>query len=780
MISPAQIEEQLELERKARAWGLKRLRDQTIRLEEQVYASATAYGNASIETALPLVTERINETYNRITEGHVGRDFAYIQQYLEKLEAEHAAAIGLKICFDHVFSPRDEHNLLQKVCSSIGAGIEHELQLRWYEQENPDYMNHIKRAYWHSACGTENKARMASILMGRKGHSWPHWGSAVRIKLGGWLLDCICVATGWFERTTWNRKNYVTPTALFLEIKDQLMANAELFSPLAWPMVIPPKPWSNTERGGYLTNEIATMYPLVRNAAGGDVSLILGEPPLAFLNKLQEVPYTLNKVVIDVAKTLMDQGIRVGKFIPIVELPLPNKPVDIATNEVARKDYRRRTAETMNQNAAAFRKSCRTRMTMSVVELFENRERFYLPWSFDYRGRAYPIPAFLTPQDTDFGKSLLLFADPAYLTPEAEYWLAFQVATTYGLDKATMEDRQAWVQSREAQRIIKAVATDPLANRCEWEEVEEPWQFLAACNEYYHCCIAKDRDWTNLPVAVDATCSGLQILAGLARDKSTAQLVNVIPGEAPRDAYKVVAEAAKPKLPEKLAALLDRKVTKRTVMTIPYNATKHSNRQYIRDALKDKGAEFTPEELTEIVNAVREAMEEVVPGPMRVMKWIKDEVTNAFANEGTLRLEWRTPSGFHVIQKRNKMNMTRVVLQILGRCNIRCADGYTNEPDINGHRSSTAPNLIHSLDASLLHFAFVEFNGPFTCIHDSVLCRATDMSKLNKIVRETYHEIFSHHDVLKDFARAIGARTEPPIIGDLDPSLVLDSTYFFC
>ena len=779
MISPEQIQDQLELEEKAKAWGLKRLRDNTLRLEDQVYASATVYGNSSIEAALPNVTDRINQTYNRIKEGKIGKDFAYIHAYLDKLEAEAAAAIALKMVFDHVFSPRDEHNMLVKVCSAIGSQIEHELQLRWYEQVNPDYMQHIKKSFWHSACGTANKAKMAGILMGRKDINWPSWGNLTRVKLGGWLLDCVMAGTGWFDKCCWNRKNYVVPTAELLQIKDELMSRAETFSPLAWPMIVPPKPWSNTDRGGYLLNEIADMYPLVRHAAS-DAALMLGEAPLEFLNRLQNVAYKLNQSTFAVAKVLMEKGITVGKFLPIVDLPLPVKPVDIATNEVARKDYRRRTAETMNKNAAAFKKSCRTRMTMTTAELFEGRDRFYLPWSFDYRGRAYPIPSFLSPQDTDFGKSLLLFADPAYLTPEAEYWLGFQVATTYGLDKATMDDRQEWVKSKEAQRIIKAVATDPLDNRCEWENAEEPWQFLAACIEYHQCIVTKERDWTNLPIAVDATCSGLQILAGLARDKATARLVNVLPGEQPQDAYKVVAEAAKPKLPEKLAALLDRKVTKRTVMTIPYNATKHSNRQYIRDALKDKDAEFTPDELTLIVNAVREAMEEVVPGPMRVMQWIKDEVSNAFKREGTEQLQWRTPSGFHVVQKRNKCSTVRVVLQILGRCNIRCADGYTDQIDINAHRSSTAPNLIHSLDASLLHLAFLEFDAPFTCIHDSVLCRATDMRKLNRVVRETYQELFSNHNALKDFARAIDAETDPPIIGDLDPNDVLNSTYFFC
>tara|TARA_E500000331_G_scaffold285138_1_gene279580 strand:+ start:73 stop:201 length:129 start_codon:yes stop_codon:yes gene_type:complete len=40
--------------------------------------------------------------------------------------------------------------------------------------------------------------------------------------------------------------------------------------------------------------------------------------------------------------------------------------------------------------------------------------------------------------------------------------------------------------------------------------------------------------------------------------------------------------------------------------------------------------------------------------------------------------------------------------------------------------------------------------------------------------------LFAERDFLKDFAKAIGAKTEPPIIGDLEPSSVIESTYFFC
>ena len=84
----------------------------------------------------------------------------------------------------------------------------------------------------------------------------------------------------------------------------------------------------------------------------------------------------------------MEKGIQVKKFVPIVEMPLPPKPVDIATNADARQDYRRRAAEVMNLNAASFKKSCRTRMTMEAAKLFKDKDEFFIPWSFDYRGRA--------------------------------------------------------------------------------------------------------------------------------------------------------------------------------------------------------------------------------------------------------------------------------------------------------------------------------------------------------------------------------------------------------
>ena len=779
-------EQQVELEREAISCGLKRLQDQTMSLEDKSYASATIYAISSIEALLPKLVERIEDTNHKIHERNYGKSFREIDHYLKDVEPLAAAAIACKITFDKVFGYKDDCNQAVKVCESIGKGLEDECHMRHYELHAPGLLNTLKQNYWHTACGTHQKIKLVTTLMNRcEVKEWKAWGVDIRVKLGGWLLDCIMETSNWFEKVSLaeGRKTtlYVLPTAAFMDIKDEVMSTAELFSPMSWVMLVPPRDWTNENRGGYILNEVMEGHSLVRH---GKWTPIQGERqlPLEFLNKIQKVAYKLNPFTIMVAETLQEKGRRVGKFLPIMEHPDPPKPVDIEDNYDARKVYRREAAQVYNRRAAEFRRSCRTRQTMDAVKRFKHRDRFYIPWSFDYRGRAYPIPAFLTPQDTDFGKSLLISADETYITARGEEWLAFQVATTFGLDKETMANRLLWTTQNTP--LITRVATDPIRNIGDWEAADEPWQFLAACEEYYSVVTKRTRKHTRLFVATDATCSGLQILAGLARDRKTAQLVNVLPSERPQDAYKVVAESAKPNCPVHIQKVMDRKTVKRTVMTIPYNAKPFSNRSYIRDALKEKGVEINKEDLTITVAAVREAMADVVPGCLKVMKWIETEVVKTF-KRGQSELKWVTPSGFVVTQRIMKRKTERFSLQLLGSCKLSAKTVELDKDgkpivDLARHKAATAPNLIHSLDASLLHISVEKFHHPIALIHDSVLTRAVDMDELSAIIRETYMHLFAEHDYLTEFAAQIGAETKPPIIGDLQPESVIDSTYFFC
>jgi len=776
MATPSEINKQFQLEQEAISCGKERLHDSLKKLEEKSYASASVYGASSIAAALPAVIKSIEAQFHKLRKGNAGQYYKPIAEHLDDLEPLAIATIALKVTFDNVFSMKRNADLLTNVLTSIGSALEAECKFRWYRVTAPELFKYIQDKYFHESCGTHQKMSIANLIFNRHDIQWDSWSIKTRAALGGWCLERIMEQTGWFmkytEQTGKRSVCRLVPTPKFVEIREQLIANAEMFSGIPWPMLVEPNDWSNERMGGYLTNELMRGHQLTRR---GNQTVEHGETPIQFLNKLQKVKYRVNHHVLEVARHFKERGVKVGKFIPISEAFKPPRPPSADEDPSVHQSWKREMAEAYNADRLNFKRSVRTRTQLEAAEKFKDEE-YYLCWSFDYRGRAYPIPAYLTPQDTDFGKSLIRFADESFVNDDAELWLAFQVATTYGLDKATMDERIAWVNDNHD--LITKIATDPIDNLPEWEGVEEPWQFMAACHEFYHCCIECDKQFTGLMVAVDATCSGLQILAGLAKDASTASLVNVCPGDKPSDAYKAVAEEAKKYLPSEMHNWMTRKTTKRTVMTIPYNATKSSSRVYIRESLKEQGIEPTPEQVTQVVDAVYQSMDAIVPGPMRVMRWIKKHV-GQYIRDGASEVEWSTPSGFVVNQQRNKRETERLNLQLLGATKVTLSVG-DGEPCPTRHKSSTAPNLIHSLDASILHETFQKFNGPFTVIHDSVLCRATDMGTLNQLVRETYTDIFTRDCWLTKFGEAVNATEPPPIVGTLDPEVVEDSTYFFC
>ena len=778
MLTEQQIEDQKEFERKQISGGLDRLHSNTKKLEEKTYASATVYGSACMSSILPDLISFIESKKSKYLKIGGGHSMHVFHNHILPNDSSIQAMLACKVVFDHVFSPTSKKHTLTSIARAVGSALEGEAQMEYYEKEAPALLATLKKNYWHQARGTEYKRKCIQTLMHKQNITpWIGWDSTSKIKVGVFFIDCLCEVSGWFERDLiykgHKKLSVIVPSETLIKHHDEIMRMAELFSPLAKPMLIPPRNWYPLQDGGYYLNDLTRCHQMVRRS---DSQLIQGEITYEFINKIQKVSYKLNPFIVKVAKELEERGISVGKFRPVIQHDIPPKPFDIDTNEESKRSWKTQAKIAREHQKAEVRKSCRTRMTMEAVREFEGKD-YFIPWSFDYRGRAYPIPNLLTPQDTDFGKSLILFSEGVKITKKGMDWIKFQLATTYGLDKATMQERLEWVDKAENRELVHRVWSDPISNIADWENADEPWLFLAACVEWYELHY-EHRFHTHLPVAVDATCSGLQILAGLSKDASTARMVNVIGSNKPQDAYATIAAQSMDAIPSRLRPYWDRKVTKRCVMTIPYNAKPFSNRSYIRDAFKEKGVDVTKEELTACVQAVRAAMNTVVPGAMNVMKWIETEIARAIKS-GASEIRWTTPSGFIVRQRLMKTNKEVIRSQLMGRVRLSVS-GKEIGVDLKHHKNATAPNLIHSLDASLLHIAMTDVDFPIALIHDSVLCRATDMCTLSTLVRKTYMSLFAEHEPLTDFALAIGAEEQPPIIGDLQPEAVIDSQYFFC
>ena len=606
------------------------------------------------------------------------------------------------------------------------------------------------------------------------------WPASVRHLVGGWLIDRLAKATGWITTRTVFRGSNDSPTYLiyqpeFLRAKEALLAQAEAFAGCMWPMLCEPNDWTEEFKGGYLTNDLRKLTKLIRTRIPRRCPLLKDSKALAMLNLLQKVPYRINDRVLELANFCMEHRITVGKFRAEEPSPPPPKPEPWETaSEEDKLSYRRMRTELEDLNSALAQKNYRTTEALYVANKYK-KDTFWIPWSFDFRGRVYPITTSLSPQGTDFDKSLIYFEEEGSVNP---WWLAFQVATTYGLDKAPMDERIKWTNQNH--EFLSRIAIDPEGTIPEWSEVEEPWCFIAAAIEYYQCVILGHKRTSGLPVSVDATCSGLQHLSALALDRTAAEMVNVVPTDKPSDGYRIVAEKAKEILPEHLHPLLTRKVTKKTVMTTPYGVTESSARNYIRQELK--GVKLEKGELQMIVKAVyRYGVRQVFNGPCRSMEFIQ-KVAGERIKAGATTLEWVTPSGFPVVQEYRRNDVERVNTKLLGqRLRVQLLKEWEERQiDLIKAKTAASPNLIHSLDAALLHLVFANYERPFTVIHDCVLGRSCDMDDMGSAIRDKFVELYSQ-PVLKQWANQLGVDfDESVMLNTLDINDVQQSSYFFC
>ena len=137
---------------------------------------------------------------------------------------------------------------------------------------------------------------------------------------------------------------------------------------------------------------------------------------------------------------------------------------------------------------------------------------FYLKLRCDFRGRVYPIPHF-NHQRGDHIRSLFLF-DRGELIGSAKR-LEDNAASCWGngWNKKTLPEKRQWCDDRWDDLI------EPTARResQEWRKAENPFLFLAACDELVAADAGGPNYETRLPVAFDGLCNGLVHFCALTR-----------------------------------------------------------------------------------------------------------------------------------------------------------------------------------------------------------------------------------------------------------------------
>lgn len=732
------------------------------------------------------------------------------------------------------------------VARMVGRNIEDELWMRNFKKANKDLFrvtvaeaqNHLDPKLQHAIA--RKFARQQAVP--------GEWSEQDRIVVGTKMIELAKASTGLVE--IGNRKGRKGGVEYTLRISDQATERlaeisrlAGAMSPTLLPAMIPPKPWLDPFSGGYHSGLFRNLFLVktrhrghLEDMANRDLSAVL-----ASVNAVQATPWRVNTRVLEVLAEALDTE-RAIAGLPERVPEVPPYPPAADHDPLLKTAWKRAAAKAHDAARKNLSKRLTIHQAVSLAKRFAGRD-IYFPHNMDFRGRLYPLPATLHPQGPDHVKALLTFARGYPIEDErAAGWLAISAANHYGVDKVSLEERIGWVQQHE--EAILATAEDPWGPALDfWSKADKPWQFLAVAFEWAEFKRFGYGYVSSLPVALDGSCNGLQHYSAALRDPVGGAAVNLIPGDRPRDIYATVAERAvtltegfvRPDTPDYgsfpwlpkyqeiwtkrsidphrmarrwLTFGIDRKITKRSVMTLPYGSTTFSCRDFLEEALREKLGKGAKNPFTTAADQtaqgrdyfdaslflqpiVWQAIGETVQAARVAMDWLK--ATAQIVAKQDLPIVWRTADGFVVQQAYRKTKSIQINTILDGRRFAPRVALDTLEVDARAQTQGVAPNWVHSQDATALRM-FVNLalaNGleDFALVHDSYGAPAAKVDIMAACLKEAFVMLYTEHDPITDFhldmidqlsdEKAIEALPEPPERGDLDLSLIRQSDYFF-
>lgn len=528
------------------------------------------------------------------------------------------------------------------------------------------------------------------------------------------------------------------------------------------------------------------------------------------VNALQRTPWRINEFVVQTLRECWDSGQIWEGLPPRDNLPLPKYPFSKEPKylndeeKIKFKEFKTERNKIHTFNNRSLSKRIQVERTIQLAEEYADKEKLWYVWQLDFRGRKYPVESFLSPQNADYSKALLEFANEVLVSNDEDAkWLAIHGANVFGVDKVSLEDREIWAYMNVQNAVD--VYNDPLTNKW-WQEADKPWQALAWCYEWALYSNARqfgEPFYTHLPCASDGSCNGLQHLSAMLRDEDGGKAVNLTSSEVPQDIYSDVAKRATELLSQQDTLLAKqcleigvcRKICKRPVMIVPYSGTRHGCTEYIKESLEEKCKGNNPwnddffKPSIYLSGFVWQAINEVITSAHGVMDYVK-ELARLYANQGKM-FEWVTPTGLLVRQTYNEQKKLRIATHLSG--SVVRLNYFTPIDDTVDRRkavSGSSPNLVHSLDAAALTLTvgkcLKEGITDYAMVHDSYGTHCTNMPKLNERLREAFVEMYSEHDVLQNlYDTAVSSLAEgtdvplPPTKGGLDLNEVLKSDYFF-
>ena len=567
-------------------------------------------------------------------------------------------------------------------------------------------------------------------------------------------------------------------------------------------MIVPPIPHELSGSGGHLTPTIrkpvvqkyrSNLYEdqvLEQKASKPSQKVIDG------LNGIMNTEWSVNERVYDIMKNLFENNTRLANLPSYnFEECMFNEEYPVNGTKQEQAIWCQYREETWGNWYKDEQSRGRMFVRLSLAKQLMDWGFFYMPYTLDFRGRAYSVCELLSPQSSDFDRGLIKFANTMEQTPDGLREQKIYLANLFGYDKVSFEERVQWVDDHWD--IFHAINEDPYSNYF-WVDdspkKNKSFQRLATIFD-----LLREDGLTQVPVHVDGKCNGSQHWASLMRDETIGKLTNVSDGDEPQDLYQFIADKAteycvlhkdsNPLYKEFMDHWdnkIDRSVTKRSTMCDSYGLTFYGIQKYTR---AEGHLDWIPKErrggaVVELARAIQAGLSSSLKGPNEGKAFLKSLAD--IATDNNKHLTWTTPSGFEVVHMYNKIGSRRSLAKLFNNKELKF---FYRSKDIDKRavRQAISPNYIHSLDAAHMFLVIVKIleNGihDMSMIHDSFGCHAPLIGTLNKFIREEFCTMHSENLLEKfrgEISTLIGTQLpEVPDVGTLDINSVLKSLYFF-
>lgn len=840
------IEKQIELEKQMTQCSIDNYRRELEKAKQNKTFGCTSIATKLLSRILDDYTESIKQYLEDYSKGKAVRS-TLAADVISRLEsAETVAYLTAKIILNSMWAKIPT----QAMYKAIGQGIEDEYKMREFKEENSHYYKTIQEDLNKRGAKANRKKNItAGVFNKRLDFHLDRWTVTEKFQTGLILTKLFVESTGLVEFEDVYKKNkhikLLVPTPQLVNWVEAMNEKLEVMQPLFLPMVCKPKEWTGILEGGYISPYLKKNKLVKNNSKDYLKKLETAQMPMVYeaINHLQNTEWQVNKRVLKVVMALWEEGKAVAELPdredePLIPYPFPDKTKeDSYTDEESEivKKWKSDTYAIWKRNVQKRSNRILVANILRIANQFSEYEKIWFPHQMDFRGRLYPIPVLLQPQGTDLSKGLLHFANGKPVDADSVKWLQIHGANVYGYDKESYEKRIEWTKDRHLE--IQSYAQNPLENRG-WTEADKPFQFLAWCFEYNDYLSNPDTFRTHIPIQLDGTCNGLQHYSALLRDPVGGVAVNLTDGNKPSDIYAKVAERLEEKLNEHIRndtkdnasatgnsnsglvnlsrTVLDskylakcwinlginRKLTKRPVMVLPYGGTMLSCREYIQEYLTDN---YSPnflwkhfaigENPTDCIFKVSvwlskylwESIQETLKAATVGMDYLRKIARIITASKQYI--EWLTPAGLLVRQAYNSRKKKMIRTELYGSILKVTVNIDQESLDTQRQLNGICPNFIHSLDAAclMLYLTKCKKEGidSFMTVHDCYGTLAPDTDMSAKLLREAFVEIY-RQPILENFTSDVLAEIDEnieipalPDKGELDIEEVLMSSYFF-